>query len=428
MSWRSDGEDSCSGNGWKLKSGGHWKAVLSTMRCFRSVRVEERAPDSLAAAPPAPLLRTLIETDSFSQLSERLAGLAGALGAEISLSDGSDVDAATHEVAAAVDSPPAALPAEPVGVSINTAVIAVGKRSRDIIRHVGRSLKAPTEAVRSVQDDDWLIVSGARGRDRILDRSGLSTSTIMLLFDEDDPDWTGSGRLDRHLRDQADAGALVILVPALPVRHPSRILDRRWSLFGSSWRGTVTQSWTPPSPAHRFGGEGRNDPSIVASQTQSQLAAAACRSHELREELRARPVDGSLPIVAIGLVPKDGRGRRYDDRSGAIWLGSEATWVSGDPWRGDPAILFSLRINPGDVGLRDVENHVLAEGRRKMRRFADFAGAVVAHVLAGRGREAGMPSFRVSEGPAIPDTIARRLTFPPARADFSSPRLCPRCH
>ncbi len=375
---------------------------------FRSVKMEERAPNWLGATVPAPLLRILINTGTYGQVSERLVDLAGALGAEISLPDESDVDATTHEIATVVDSPTASLHAEPAGVLIDVAVVAVGKRSRDIVRHVRRSLKAPTAAVESVQDDDWLVVSGPRGQDRILDRSRPSTSTIMLLLDEDDPEWAGSGRLDRHLREQADAGALVILVPALPVRHPSRILDGGVSELAGHCHA-ILDSAVARSPFW-WGRSKRSFDRRIADVI--TVAGAACRSSRLREELRARRAGRSPPILSVGLVTGDDGVRGYDGQSEAIWLGSEATWVSGDPERGDPAILFSLQINPGDVGLGGVEGLVMAEGRRNVPQFADFAGAVVAHVLGRRHRGSETSSVRVTEEPSIPDMIARRLAFP----------------
>ena len=142
------------------------------------------------------------------------------------------------------------------------------------------------------------------------------------------------------------------------------------------------------------------------------VAAAVCRSRGLREELHARRAGGSQPILTVGLVPKGNGSRQYDGGSQAIFLGSESTWVSGDPKRGDSAILFSLRINPDDVGLEGVEGQVMAEGRGNVQRFAEFAGAVVAHVLGGSHRGPGTSSLRVSEEPSIPDTIAKRLAFP----------------
>ena len=377
---------------------------------FRSVAVEENARDALTAVPPAPLLRTLIDTGTIGQVSERLAGLAGALGVDIHLADASNVDAMAGEVAAVPDSPPAALPMEPLDPSIEVSVIAVGRRSRDIVKHVRRSLKAPRAAVQSAQDDDWLIVSGARGRDGILDRSGLSASTIILLLDEDDLERAESGRLERYLHEQADAGALVILVPALQVRHPSRILDdsgRAPELVGQCH--AILDSAIARSPFWWGRAKRSFDRRIADVIT---VAAAACRSRGLREELRARRAGGSQPILAVGLVPRGNGSRQYDGGSHAIWLGSEATWVSGDPKRGDSAILFSLRINPDEVGLEGVEGQVMAEGRRNVQRFADFAGAVVAHVLGGRHRGRGTSSLRVGEEPSIPDTIAKRLAFP----------------
>ena len=376
---------------------------------FRSVAVRESGANALIAIPPDSLLRTLIETGAIGQLSERLAGLAVALGADITLPDASNVDA-TAEAAAASDSPPAALPTEPVGFSTVVSVIAVGKRSRDIVRHVRRSRKAPTPVARSAQDDDWLIVSSARGQDGILDRPGLWASTIMLLLDEDDPEGAGSRRLAGYLHRQADAGALVILVPALPIRHPSRILDGGGRLPELAEQcHAILDSAIARSPFW-WGRSKRSFDRRIADVI--TVATAACRSRGLREELRARRAGGVQSILAVGLVPRGSGSRQYDGGSHAIWLGSEATWVSSNPKRGGSAILFSLRINPDDVGLEGVEGQVMAEGRRNVQRFAEFAGAVVAHVLGGRHRGSGTSSLRIREEPSIPDTIAKRLAFP----------------
>ena len=315
-----------------------------------------------------------------------------------------------HEVAAVVESPPAALSAERAGFSKDVSVIAVGKRSRDIVRHVRRALRAPNAAAQSEQDESWLIVSGARGRDRILDQPGLSTSTIMLLLDEDDPEWAESGELNRHLLDQADAGTLVILVPALPVRHPSRILDSGGGVSElAGYCHAILDSAIARSPFW-WGRSKRSFDRRIADVI--TVAGSACRSSELREELRASRTDRSPPILSIGLVPGNGDGRGYDGGSDAIWLGSEATWVLGDRKRGDPATLFSLRIDPADIGLDGVESQVVVEGRRNVRQFAGFAEMVAAHVLMGRLREAETLSFRPSKKSPIPDTVARRLAFP----------------
>ena len=377
---------------------------------FRSVAVEENAPDALTAVPPAPLLRTLIDTGAVGQVTEGLVSLAGTLGADITLPDASRGDATASDVAAVPDSPPAAFPAEPAGFSIDVSVIAMGKRSREIVRHVRRSLKAPGAVVQLGPVGDWRIVSGARGKDGIPDRSGVSASTVILLLDEEDSESAGSGRIDRYLHEQADAGALVILVPALPVRHPSRILGSGGGapeLTGQCH--AILDSAIARSPFW-WGRSKRSFDRRIADVI--TVAAAACLSRGLREELRARRAGGAPPILAVGLVPRGSGGRQPSGWSQGIWLGSEATWVSGDPKRGDSAILFSLRINPDDVGLEGVDGEIMAEGRRNVQRFADFAGAVVAHVLGGRHPGLGRSSLRVSEEPSTPDTIAQWLSFP----------------
>ena len=192
---------------------------------FRSVAVQEHAPDALTAVVPAPMLRKLTEIGAVGEVSERLAGLAGALGATVEFPEKTIVDAKTGDVRGS-DRPPASLPGERLDPSTDVSVIAVGRRSRAVAGHLRRSLKVPWPMAHLGRDGNFLIGSGTRGRSRGLDRSMVSAATIMLLVDEDDSEWAGSGSLDRFLRERVDAGALLILVPALPVRHPSRILER----------------------------------------------------------------------------------------------------------------------------------------------------------------------------------------------------------
>ena len=377
---------------------------------FRSVTMEERAPDTLTAVMPAPLLSTLIDAGVIGEVSKRLAGLAGALGADIILPDASDVEATAGEVVALSDTPPAASSAEPVDFGIDVSVIVMGRRSREIAGHVRRSRKGRGGETRLGQDNDWLIISDVRRQDQILDGSGPVASTIMLLFDENDRERTEAGRIERYLQEQAAAGALVILVPALPVGQPARVLDSGGEVPDLVGRcHAILDSAVARSPFW-WGRSKRSLDRRIADVM--SVAAAVCRSRGLREELRGRRGGGSPPILAVGAVPGQGGSRQYSGGSHAIWLGSEASWVSGDPKRGDAAILFSLRINPEDVGLRGMEGQVMAEGRRHAHRFAEFAGAVVAHVLDGRHRKTAAPNWRVVEEPSVPDRLVQGLAFP----------------
>ncbi len=54
----------------------------------------------------------------------------------------------------------------------------------------------------------------------------------------------------------------------------------------------------------------------------------------------------------------------------------------------------------------------MAEGRRNAHRFAEFAGAVVAHVLDGRQRGSPATNWRVVEEPSLPNRLVQGLAFP----------------
>ena len=371
---------------------------------FRSIAVMESSPDALTAIPPTSLLKALTDTGTIDNVSESLAEMAEALGADITLRDASDVATTAGEGAVEPDPTPVSVPKDPASFSVDFSLIAAGHRSREIVRHLRRHLNAPGDLAMSAIGTDRLIISDVLEQEGTVDRFERSASTIMLLVDEEDPEWARSGRFDRYLHEQMLAGAVTVFVPALPVRYPSRIFDGgdRMPKLARQCHAILDSS-IARSPFW-WGKSKRSFDRRIANLI--TVAAAACRSPGLREELRARPATDFPPILAVGLVPK------HDGGFGGNRLGSEATWVSSDPKRRDPAILFSLNIDPGDVGLHGADGRVLAEGRRNLQRFADFSTATVAHILERSRRGRGIEPREVIEVSSVPESITNSLAFP----------------
>ena len=382
---------------------------------FRSVCVEETIPDELTALSPDPLLRRLSEIGAIGEVSERLSGLADALEADIVMYLPQNIEVKAGEVLEGPDLRTVGVTARADEFPKEVTVIAVGNRARVISRHMKRSRTVFGTVVESGQHDDWLVVPVSRGRKGILDGSRPLASTIVVLFDEEDSKSAEFDKIRAFLRGQAGAGAVSILVPALPAKHPSRILDSNGHLprLGGECHA-ILDSAIARSPFW-WGSSKRSFDRRIADVV--ALAVAACGSAGLREELQKRRARSSPLILSVGLVPKIDLDPPGHLEPHAIRLGSEATWVASDPDRGDSAILFSLRINADVVGLHDVDKQVMdkqvmVEGRLNRGRFGDFAGAVVAHVLGGRQRGKAAPNWRVVEEPSVPDRLVQGLAFP----------------
>lgn len=384
---------------------------------FQSVVMVENTPDVLTAVSPAPLLAVLDDVGGLGGMSERLAALAEALGAEISLLDTSRVEPAFEEALARSDMTAPVSPVKSADSPIEVFVIAEGKRARDIVGHIRRGRTASGAVAQQGEIDDWLIASSARDYRALMGRPASSVSIIMLVLDEEDqqPGTLPSG-LGQHLHEHARAGALIILVPALPMSHPSRLFEGGAQLPDLARDcHAVLDSAIARSPFW-WGSVKRSFDRRIADII--RLAVAACRSPGLKKELRDRRTGEPPPILSVGVVPRVGDSRQRAGGSDAIRLGSEASWVSGDPKRSDPAILFSVRINLDEFDDQKVESQVIAEGRRPERRFAEFAGTIVAPLLGRRHLVPRTSTWRVNEQPSVPGTLANKLAFPEHSSAF----------
>ena len=160
---------------------------------FRSIAVMESTPDALTAIPPTSLLKALTDTGTIDNVSESLVEMAEALGADITLRDASDVATTAGEGAVEPDPTPVSVPKDPASFSVDFSLIAAGHRSREIVRHLRRHLNAPGDLATSATGNDWLIIADVLEQQGTVERFERLASTIMLLVDEEDPEWAGSG-------------------------------------------------------------------------------------------------------------------------------------------------------------------------------------------------------------------------------------------
>ena len=376
---------------------------------YRSVAVEESGTGGLTAILPTAVGTKLREAGALSDVSARFVGLGAALGAEVIPLGGLVAGAAVSEPAEVLKGEQAESHEDPVDGGMDVAVIAVGRRARGIVTLLRRSLKAPWALTQLAKDGEELVSSGGRGRQRSLDWATVSAATIMLLVDEDELEGAESQRFGRYLRERVDAGALVILVPALPISHPSRVFERKgtWASMVGGYHAILDTAMAR-SPFW-WGNPKRSLDRRIADVV--AVSGAACGSARIRELLRARGTRGSPLILAVGLWSRGGAGR-YEGRSPSTRLGSEATWASDGPKGGERVIVYSSDINLDGARVGGGEGEVIAELRRNVQRFGEFAGAVVAHALAGNRGGRGMLFRPVEEDRRVPDVIGRELVFP----------------
>ena len=378
---------------------------------YRSVALEENTSGGLIAVLPNVIASRMMEMGTLVDVSAKLIDLGEALGAEVTGLTESLPSSEVSEPKAARKGLKNEPREEPTYDRTDTAVVAIGRRARAIATRLRQSLKTPWILAHLENDGEALTGSVGRHREPRLDWAMVSASTIMLVVDEDDFERPKSPILDRHLRERVNAGALLILVPALPVNHPSRILEQTekgaWVRVARNSHA-VLDTAIARSPFW-WGNQKRSFNRRIADIV--EVCGAACRSRRLREALQAHGRRGAPGILAVGLLAR-GEAYRYGEASGSFRLGSEATWSSDDDNADDSITLFSSRVKAKDVGFGGEEGEVIVEVRRNIPRFGEFAGAVVAHALArsrGRRRVLIAPTY---EDQRVHDGITRELAFP----------------
>lgn len=377
---------------------------------FRAISVREtgwgvltfNVPDALVAAASSEVV---------VKSMARVAELATFLGATLvpPLGDAS----ASPPSAQPIPAVPAAAGSLPTdrGDDAPVLIIAEGKRASEVVRH----LRSERDRFEHPAGVGWEIVTDLELLIAVPDRS-RAKSVVAVILSEDEKAPIGPSADIRKLLDrQAAAGALVLLAPALPPRRPSALFDRSGAqeirMAHAILDTAIARSpfwWGNPKRSFE-----RRISDVV------QLAVDVAQSPVVRRELLERRPDEPTPILSVGLLSPSADPDALLDRPGNLRLGSEASWVAGDPKRSDPAVLFSVRINPDEVGAMRYETQVIVEGRRRENRFPEFASRVIAPVLARRHRRPFGPERRLEQLPALPSEIEEALQTPRQAAAFA---------
>lgn len=378
---------------------------------FRGISLVETSPDVLTCDLPGELASAAL-SEAVTAAMTPVTQLTAFLGATL----------APLPVAstAARSVPPEPITAVPAPVApdstvwdhdVPVLVIAEGKRARDVVRHLRQERYGTRHPVGTV----WEIVTELELK---LARFDLmrTRSVIALVLSEDGKEPARpSADIRKILEWQEAAGALILLAPALPTTRPSTLFNRSGHR-GFPMAHAVLDTAIARSPFW-WGNPKRSFDRRISDVI--QLAIDVARAPVVRRELLERGPGEATPILSVGLLTQQSDKDAMLDEPGNLRLGSEASWVTGDLKRSDPAVLFSLRINPDEIDPYRYGTQVIVEGRRPENRFPEFAGRVLAPLLAGRHRRPLGPERRLEQLPAPPHEIADAMRTPDYAAGFA---------
>ncbi|GLV23888.1 hypothetical protein [Sphingobium sp. TomTYG45] len=379
-------------------------------RLFQAVCLSEATPNLLTFDLPGELA-SLCSGDAVEASIARVSQLAAFLGASLAPLPVMTAPASTDPLEPATQPPPPVTPAQTLWDDVPVLIIAEGKRAREVVRH----LRSEREREPYLARPQWEIFSS--GTATLPGSSETRTrSVIALVLAEDEKGATRPPvEVEEFIERQAAAGALILLVPALPATRPSTLFDpagRRRSPYAHAildtaiarspfWWGNIKRSFD------------RRISDVL------QLAVSAARSQVVRRELLESRSDEAVPILSVGMIPFPGDRTSRADGPEGLRLGSEASWVAGDPKRSDPAILFSVRINPDEVeGYRHADQ-IIVEGRRRENRFPEFASSVIAPLFGRNNRRSTGPRGRLEQFPDLPGEIRETMRAPEYAGAFA---------
>jgi len=304
-------------------------------------------------------------------------------------------------------SPPFAPAAPTVWNDIPILIVAEGKRAREVVRHLKSERKRESYQLKQ----GWDIFSDGEAELPLFDET-YTRSVIALVLSEDDTAIARSqSKLEDFLDRQAARGALILLVPALPPMQPSKFFDQSGSKQ-LPIAHAILDTAIARSPFW-WGSANRSFDRRVSDVL--QLAVSAVRSQVVRRELLKYRPGKAPPILSVGTAPYTKERVEPD----GLKLGSEASWVTGDPKRSDPAILFSVRINPDEVEGYRHANQIIVEGRRRENRFPEFASSVIAPLLGRDNRRSTGPKGRLEQFPDLPGEIRETMRAPEYAGAFA---------
>ena len=369
---------------------------------FQAICLREQAPNELTFDVPEELASLSTEAEVESSM-ERVSHLAAFLGASLRPFP---VEMAAPEIdlrEAAQPAPPAS-PIATKSEDLSVLILADGKRAKEVVRH----LKSGSKRDPDLGTLDWEIFSGG-----FAEFSGFSEvrtrSVIALVLSEDEKaPARPSVEVEQFFERQAAGGALILLVPALPTIRPSELfapdggqrLPFAHAILDTAiarspfWWGNVKRSFD------------RRISDVL------QLAVRAARSPVVRRELLESRPEEAVPILSVGVVPYPADRSPKENGPDGLLLGSEASCVAGDPKRSDPAVLFSVRINPDEIDSYGSATQIIVEGRRRENRFPKFASSVIAPFFGLNNRRSAGPRARLQQPPNLPSEIRESMRAP----------------
>lgn len=376
---------------------------------FQAIRLREAIPNELTFDLPEELVSACAGEEVQASIA-RVSQLAAFLGASL----------APFPVEAAVPATglreptrpaPSATPAATVSEDVSVLIITEGKRAREVVRH----LKSGSEHEPDLAKLEWDILSGGTAQFSGSSGTRIRSVIALVLSEDENAPARPSAEVVQFLERQATEGALILLVPALPATRPSTLFtpggDRKLPFAHAILDTAIARSpfW--------WGNIKRSFDRRISDVL--QLAVNAARSPVVRRELLESRPEEAVPILSVGMAPYPGDRTPRGDGPDSLLLGSEASCVAGDPKRSDPAVLFSVRINPDEIdGYRNA-TQIIVEGRRRENRFPEFASSVIAPLFGRNNRRSAGPRGRLQQLPDLPIEIRGTMRAPDYVGSFS---------
>ncbi len=369
---------------------------------FQAICLREQTPNEITFDVPEKLASLCAGAEVEASM-ERVSNLAALLGASLRPFPvemaGSEID---HREVAQPEPSESRLTTRTEDASV--LIFADGKRAREVVRH----LKSGSKRDLDLGAPDWEIFSD--GLVELSDFSQARTRSVIALVLSEGQKVPAhlTLELEQFLERQADDGALILVIPALPITRPSTLFasdDVREPHFAHAILDTAiarSPFWWG-NPKRSFD---RRISDVI------QLAVSAARAPVVRRELLERHQAEALPILSVGMVSYPGDRALGKDAPNGFLLGSEASCVAGDPKRGDPAVLFSLRISPEEIGGYGNATQVIVEGRRRENRFPEFANTVISPLLGRSTRRSTGPEGRIEQLSNLPGEIRATMGAP----------------
>jgi hypothetical protein len=394
---------------------------------FRSVALAEEVGGVRLDMSRA-LADALHSSDAGRQAMEAVAGLAAMLDASLSpprrelreaaapaLADMPILDEPYEEAAnverdvAAADQPHD--PAEEPQALGPVTIVPIGKRARSVANH----LRSARNRDLRFDNGEFRIMSRPHGD--LIDGRPQSPQTLILIIDDEE---TKRGQLPGDIEDlmaeHAANGSLVLLAPALPATRPSALFEEMDFLSPPRRAAHAVLDTAIARSPFWWGNAKRSFDRRISDVI--ELAIAAGRNPFVRRELVRREHGPVPPILSLGLLPEGSPRQTLIDGPGNLRLGSEASWVDGNPKRNDKDIHFSIRMSPDGEVREPHHDRLIVEARRRDNRFPEFASRVVTPIVERKTRRGRDFELRVEQLHAAPDELVSYLRAPRHAAAF----------